>query len=58
MDDLVERLIVAETLDGDLFRSLVEADGQVGRAGIPTGTVSSAGQPPAEADVQAAQVGV
>ena len=58
MDDLVERLIVEETLDGDLFRSLVEADGQAGRAGITAGPVSSAGQPPAEADVQAAQVGV
>jgi cell division protease FtsH len=58
MDDLVERLIVEETLDGDLFRSLVEADGQAGRAGITAGAVSSAGQPPAEADVQAAQVGV
>ena len=58
MDDLVERLIVEETLDGDLFRSLVEAHGQAGRAGITAGPVSSAGEPPAEADVQAAQVGV
>jgi cell division protease FtsH len=58
MDVLVERLIVEETLDGDLFRSLVEADGQVGRAGITAAAVSSAGQPPAEADIQAAQVGV
>jgi cell division protease FtsH len=52
MDDLVERLIVEETLEGDLFRGLVEADEQAHRPG------PSAGETAAEADVQAAQVGV
>ena len=52
MDELVERLIAEETLEGDLFRKLVEADEQARRAG------ASAGQSAAEADVQAAQVGV
>ncbi len=47
MDELVDRLIVDETIDGDSFRSLVAAHGQ-----------DSASQPAAEADVQAAQVGV
>lgn len=47
MDTLVNRLIAEETIDGDSFRSLLEADGQ-----------ASAGQPAAEADVEAAQVGV
>ncbi len=47
MDTLVNRLIAEETIDGDSFRSLLEADRQ-----------ASAGQPAAEADVEAAQVGV
>ena len=49
MDALVERLIAEETLEGDAFRSLVEADERRRR---------SAGEPSAEADVEAAQVGV
>ncbi len=57
MDDLVERLIVEETLDGDLFRSQVEAHERLQPAG--SGLAGpSAGQTAAEADVQAAQVGV
>ncbi len=47
MDTLVNRLIAEETIDGDSFRSLLEADAQ-----------ASAGQATAEADVEAAQVGV
>ena len=47
MDTLVNRLIAEETIDGDSFRSLLEADRQ-----------ASAGQAAAEADVEAAQVGV
>jgi cell division protease FtsH len=47
MDTLVNRLIAEETIDGDSFRSLLEADAQ-----------ASAGQAAAEADVEAAQVGV
>ena len=54
MDALVERLIADETLEGDLFRSLVEADELSSRQ---TRGVSAA-QAAAEADVQAAQVGV
>jgi len=52
MDALVERLIAEETLEGDTFRSLVEADE---RRRIASG---SAGEPSAEPDVKAAQVGV
>ncbi|WP_396122280.1 ATP-dependent zinc metalloprotease FtsH [Cyanobium sp. ATX 6A2] len=48
MDVLVERLIVEETIDGDRFRAIVEADEQR----------RSACGSAAEADVQAAQVGV
>jgi cell division protease FtsH len=48
MDLLVERLITEETIDGDRFRSIVEADEQ---------RRSAAGSG-AEADVEAAQVGV
>jgi len=48
----VERLIAEETLEGDTFRSLVEADE---RRRIASG---SAGEPSAEPDVKAAQVGV
>ena len=48
MDDLVERLITEETIDGDHFRSIVDADEQ---------RRSAAGSS-AEADVEAAQVGV
>jgi cell division protease FtsH len=44
IDALVERLIVEETIEGPLFRQLVEAD--------------SASQTTAEADIQAAQVGL
>jgi cell division protease FtsH len=58
MDDLVERLIVEETLEGDLFRSLVDADEQRNKATAAAGGVASAGQPATESDVQAAQVGV
>ncbi|MBE9173673.1 ATP-dependent zinc metalloprotease FtsH [Cyanobium sp. LEGE 06143] len=47
MDTLVNRLIAEETIDGDSFRSLLEAEAQ-----------ASAGQAAAEADVEAAQVGV
>jgi cell division protease FtsH len=47
MDDLVDRLIREETIDGDSFRALVEAHER-----------ASAGQAPTEADVEAAQVGV
>ncbi|MEB3353359.1 MAG: ATP-dependent zinc metalloprotease FtsH [Cyanobacteriota bacterium] len=52
MDALVERLIAEETLEGDSFRMLVEADER--RRGEP----DSAGQPPAEANVETAQIGV
>jgi cell division protease FtsH len=48
MDVLVERLIVEETIDGDRFRAIVEADEQR----------RSACGSAAEADVEAAQVGV
>jgi cell division protease FtsH len=58
MDDLVERLIVEETLDGEVFRCLVEADEQRGRADRTADGLSSAAKTAAEADVQAAQVGV
>jgi cell division protease FtsH len=58
MDDLVERLIVEETLDGEMFRCLVEADEQRGRADRTADGLSSAAKTAAEADVQAAQVGV
>lgn len=52
MDALVERLIAEETLEGDTFRSLVEADERRRSA------CGSAGEPSAEPDVKAAQVGV
>ncbi len=65
MDDLVERLITEETLEGDQFRTLVENDERARQARLGshgTGSVAvgdaSAGQAAAEADVQAAQVGV
>jgi len=58
MDELVERLIVEETLEGDLFRSLVEADEQERQDGAVAGVGRSAGDTAAKADVQAAQVGV
>jgi cell division protease FtsH len=48
MDDLVERLIEEETIEGDRFRAIVEADEQ--RRSAPHRAT--------EADVQAAQVGV
>jgi cell division protease FtsH len=48
MDALVERLITEETIDGDRFRAIVEADEQ---------RRSAAGRA-AEADVETAQVGV
>ncbi|MGL6134555.1 MAG: cell division protein FtsH, partial [Prochlorococcaceae cyanobacterium] len=48
MDVLVERLIVEETIDGDRFRAIVEADEQC----------RSASGSATEADVQTAQVGV
>jgi cell division protease FtsH len=48
MDALVERLIVEETIDGDSFRAAVAADEER----------RSAAQAAAEADVEAAQVGV
>ncbi|MEO1002964.1 MAG: ATP-dependent zinc metalloprotease FtsH [Cyanobacteria bacterium J06638_7] len=47
MDELVNLLISEETIDGDRFRRLVEMHDQ-----------ASAGQATAEADVEAAQVGV
>jgi cell division protease FtsH len=52
MDALVERLIAEETLEGDSFRTLVEDDER--RRSQP----DSAGQAPAEADVETAQIGV
>jgi len=51
MDTLVNLLIAEETLDGDRFRALVEAEG-------PVVVPASAGKAPTEADVEAAQVGV
>ncbi len=51
IDDLVNRLIEVETIDGDTFRSLVEA--YEARAGS-----TLAGQASGKADVEAAQVGV
>jgi cell division protease FtsH len=53
MDVLVERLIADETLEGDLFRSLVEADERTRQT-----PGALAAQAAAEANVQAAQVGV
>nr|WP_050757160.1 ATP-dependent zinc metalloprotease FtsH [Cyanobium sp. PCC 7001] len=53
MDRLVERLIAEETIEGDQFRRLVDAHEQ-----STSGEATSAGQAAAEADVEAAQVGV
>jgi cell division protease FtsH len=53
MDRLVERLIAEETIEGDQFRRLVDAHEQ-----FAGGEAASAGQAAAEADVEAAQVGV
>jgi cell division protease FtsH len=50
MDTLVDLLIAEETLDGERFRGLVNADDQA--------ALSSTGQVAAEADVETAQVGV
>jgi cell division protease FtsH len=55
MDHLVERLIAEETLEGDDFRAEVEADSQ--RRGGPEAQ-ASAPEAPAEANIQAAEVGV
>lgn len=55
MDHLVERLIAEETLEGDDFRAEVEADSQ--RRGGPAAQ-ASAPEAPAEANIQAAEVGV
>jgi cell division protease FtsH len=66
MDDLVERLIAEETLEGDQFRALVETHEWAGQAcsvanrkasSVALGD-SSATETAAEADVQAAQVSV
>ncbi|MFQ6539116.1 MULTISPECIES: ATP-dependent zinc metalloprotease FtsH [Aphanothece] len=56
MDLLVDRLIAEETIEGEVFRRLVEAHDR--GAGAPAPPGSSGGQPAAEADVEAAQVGV
>ncbi len=59
MDALVERLIAEETLEGDAFRALVEADERRrDPARPPAAGQPSAGQASAEPDVEAAQVGV
>jgi len=50
MDTLVDLLIAEETLDGERFRGLVNADDQA--------ALGSTGQVAAEADVETAQVGV
>jgi cell division protease FtsH len=55
MDRLVDRLIAEETIEGEAFRRLVEAH-EAGRHG--GGASASGGKAAAEADVQAAQVGV
>ena len=60
MDRLVERLIAEETIEGDLFRRLVEAweSGGVPGSSVEDGSDGAAGLASAEADVEAAQVGV
>jgi cell division protease FtsH len=65
MDDLVERLISEETLDGDQFRALVDIaerarEQRRGPGSSGSGSISEAStaKPTAEADIQAAQVGV
>ena len=50
LDELVDKLITEETIEGDSFRQMVEAH--------EAGRVVSAGQSTAEADIQAAQVRV
>jgi cell division protease FtsH len=51
IDDLVNRLIEMETIDGDSFRTLVEAHEAAGGSAL-------AAQAGSKADVEAAQVGV
>jgi cell division protease FtsH len=51
IDDLVNRLIEMETIDGDSFRTLVEAHEAAGGSAL-------AAQAGSKADVEASQVGV
>ena len=51
IDELVTRLIEMETIDGDSFRSLVDAHEASGGSALAT-------QAGGKADVEAAQVGV
>ena len=60
IDQLVERLIQEETIDGEVFRRDVQAwEAEHLHLGLPVGSVSVLpAQTAAEADVEAAQVGV